>query len=137
MNENENERNERLSLLSDLIKMAKADKEIREIEFQFLLSIAAQLGVTKDEFKLLFEQYIEFRPPKLEFERIVQFQRLILLMNIDMNIDESELNYIRDLGIRMGLHPMATAEILKVMHEYPTKVIPPDRLIGIFKTFHN
>lgn len=134
---NENEKNERLSLLAELIKLAKADDEMREIEFQFLLSIAAQMGVTKEDFKTLFEQYIEFNPPKLEFERIIQFQRLVLLMNVDLDINETELEYIKDLGMRMGLHPMATSEVLKVMHDYPTKVIPPERLIAIFKTFHN
>lgn len=134
---NENEKNERLSLLAELIKLAKADDEIREIEFQFLLSIAAQMGVTKEDFKILFEQYIEFNPPKLEFERIIQFQRLVLLMNVDLDINETELEYIKDLGMRMGLHPMATSEVLRVMHDYPTKVIPPERLISIFKTFHN
>lgn len=133
----DDKRKERLSILSDLIKMAKADKEIRDIEFQFLLSIAGQLGVTKDDFKQLFEEYIEFNPPKMEFDRIIQFQRLILLMNIDLTIDKEELDYIKDLGMKMGLHPSATAEVLKVMHEYPNKVVPPERLIGIFKTFHN
>lgn len=134
---NDNEKNERLSLLSELIKMAKADNEVREVEFQFLLAIASQMGVTKDDFKALFEQYIEFNPPKIEFERIVQFQRLVLLMNVDLVIDEDEIEYIKDLGIRMGLHPMATNEVLKVMNEYENKVIPPDVLIGIFRTYHN
>lgn len=131
------EKNERKSLLAELIKMAKADKEIRDVEFNFLLAIASQLGVTKDEFKELFEQYIEFLPPKLEFDRILQFQRLVLLMNVDMEIDESELLYIKNLGIRMGLHPSATEEVLRRMHDYENKVIPPEKLIEIFKTFHN
>lgn len=134
---NDNEKNERLSLLSELIKMAKADDEVREVEFQFLLAIASQMGVTKDDFKALFEQYIEFNPPKIEFERIVQFQRLVLLMNVDLVIDEDEIAYIKDLGIRMGLHPMATNEVLKVMNEYENKVVPPEVLIGIFRTYHN
>ena len=133
----ENQKNERLSLLAELIKMAKADNEVRDVEFQFLFSLAAQMGVTKEDFKELFEQYIEFNPPKLEFERIIQFQRLVLLMNVDLEIDEDEILYIKDLGIRMGLHPMATNEVLKVMNEYENKVVPPDVLIQIFRTFHN
>lgn len=133
----ENQKNERLSLLAELIKMAKADNEVRDVEFQFLFSLAAQMGVTKEDFKELFEQYIEFNPPKLEFERIIQFQRLVLLMNVDLEIDEDEILYIKNLGIRMGLHPMATNEVLKVMNEYENKVVPPDVLIQIFRTFHN
>ena len=95
------------------------------------------MGVTKDEFKKLFEQYIEFSPPKLEVDRIIQFQRLILLMNIDLEVDENEVKYIKDLGIRMGLHPSATDEILNKMNEYDNKVVPPEKLLEIFKTFHN
>lgn len=137
MNMGENEKNERLSLIVELIKMAKSDNSIRDVEFEFLLTIATQMGVTKDEFKELFEAYIEFNPPKLEFDRIVQFQRLVLLMNVDLHIDEAEILYIKDLGMRMGLHPMATNEVLKVMNDYPNKVVPHEKLIQIFRTFHN
>ncbi|MFT5859085.1 MAG: hypothetical protein ACI865_001181 [Flavobacteriaceae bacterium] len=128
---------EKLSLMSELIQLAKADNTVQQVEFEFLLTLATQLGVTKSEFKELFEKNIAFNPPKLEFQRIVQFQRLILLMNVDLNIDASEMNYIKNLGIRMGLHPDATNEVMRLMMTYENKVVPPDVLIGIFKTFHN
>ena len=131
------EENEKLGLLAQLVKMAQADDKIRDIEFQFLLSLAAQMGVTKEEFKRLFEENIQFQPPKLESDRIIQFQRLILLMNVDLEIDEREMDYIKDLGIRMGLHPSATDTVLREMHNYENKIVPPARLIEIFSTFHN
>ncbi|MCJ8288668.1 MAG: TerB family tellurite resistance protein [Crocinitomicaceae bacterium] len=130
-------KNEKLGLLAQLIKMAQADQKIREIEFQFLLSLAAQMGVTKDDFKQLFEENIEFNPPRLEAERIVQFQRLILLMNVDLEIDDKEIEYIKDVGIRMGLHPSATNTVLEEMHNYKNKIIPPERLLEIFNIYHN
>jgi uncharacterized protein len=128
---------EKLSLMSELIKLAKSDKNVREIEFHFLISIAAQMGIGKNDFKRLFDEYIEFTPPKLEADRIIQFQRLILLMNVDLDISENEITQIKDLGIRMGLLPTATNEVLKRMHDYENKIIPPDELLSIFKTFHN
>lgn len=128
---------EKRSLLSDLVKLAKTDSEVREAEFQFLLSISAQLGITKDDFKEIFESYIEFNPPKIELDRIVQFQRLILLMNVDLDASEEEIIYIKDIGIRMGLHPAATNEVLVRMHEFPNKIVPPEILLEIFSTFHN
>ena len=128
---------EKLSLLSDLVKLARSDNDVRDVEFNFLLSIASQLGVTKKDFLDLFEQYIEFNPPKLEFDRIVQFQRLILLMNVDMYVDEEEVRYIKDIGIRMGLHPLATEEVLLRMNDFKNKIIPPEKLLEIFRTFHN
>jgi uncharacterized tellurite resistance protein B-like protein len=133
----EDKNKERLSLLAELIKMAKADDEVREIEFDFLLILAQQMGVSKEDFKLLFEQYIAFHPPKLEGERILQFQRLILIMNVDEDMSQEELDYIRELGIKMGLHSNATNEVLTIMNDYENKVVPPEKLISIFKTFHN
>ena len=58
-------------------------------------------------------------------------------MNVDLSIDDKEIYYIRDLGMRMGLHPSAIEQVLTEMHSHPNKVIPPDRLISIFRTFHN
>lgn len=131
------EENEKLGLLTQLIQMAQADKEIREVEFEFLLSLAAQMGVTKEEFKQLFEENIAFQPPRFEADRIMQFQRLILVMNVDLEIDDREMNYIKDLGIRMGLHPSATNTVLEEMHNYKNKIVPSARLIEIFSTYHN
>ncbi len=131
------EENEKLGLLTQLVQLAKADNEVRESEFQFLFSLASQMGITKEDFLRLFEENIDFQPPRLEAERIVQFQRLILLMNVDLEIDEREMSYIRNVGIRMGLQPSATNTVLREMHNYKNKIVPPARLIEIFSTYHN
>ena len=135
---NRNEENKiNKSLLAELIKLAQADNDVRDIEFQFLLTIASQLGVTVDDFKILFEQYIKFMPPKLEVDRIVQFHRLVLLMNVDLETSHLEINYIKDAGIRMGLNPLATEQVLSEMNSFPNKIIPPERLLEIFQLYHN
>jgi uncharacterized tellurite resistance protein B-like protein/alpha/beta superfamily hydrolase len=131
------EEDEKLSLLSDLVKLAKSDDNVREMEFQFLLSIASQLGVSKSDFLQIFDRFIAYNPPKLEADRILQLQRLILLMNVDSNISEKEIEYIKEAGMKMGLHPEAVAEVLRVMNDYPNRIIPPDNLIQIFKVYHN
>lgn len=128
---------EKLSLLSELIKLAKADENLRTEEFEFLYAIAKQLEVSDDDFKRLFDEYIEFTPPKNELDRIVQFQRLILMMNVDKKVSDKEILHIRQIGIRMGLAPRATDEVLTSMKEHENGMLPPDKLISIFKTFHN
>lgn len=133
----QNSHHEKLSLMSQLVKLARADKEVKESEYQFLQSIAFQLGIHEVDFKSLFEKYIDFVPPQLEFERIVQFHRLVLLMNVDQDTNEKEILTIKNLGMRMGLHPLAIAEVLDKMHTYPNKILPPEKLISIFKAFHN
>jgi hypothetical protein len=99
--------------------------------------IAGRLGIDRATCDKLFAEYIEFTPPKSEFERILQFHRLVLLMNIDQNIKNEELTFIKNLGIRMGLNPMATNKVLIEMHKYPGKLVPSDRLIEIFKQQYN
>lgn len=128
---------EKLSLLTELIKLARCDNEVREQEYKFLLSLAQSLNVSKEDFDSLFETYIEFTPPESEFERILQFHRLVLLMNVDLETSDLELAFLKDIGIRIGLNPNATNRVLAEMDNYPNKVIPPNRLIEIFKENYN
>jgi len=128
---------EKLSLLTELIKLARVDNELREKEYDFLLSVASSLNVAREEFDALFDEYIEFTPEKSEFDRILQFHRLVLLMNIDKETSEKELIHLKNIGIRIGLNPNATNKVLEVMNNYPNKVIPADTLIEIFKENYN
>lgn len=128
---------EKLSLLTELIKLARVDMEFREMEQQFLMSIALQLEITPEEFTGLFMQYIDFTPPENEFNRILQLQRLILLSNVDLENNSKELQFIKECGMKMGLNPIAVDEVLRRMHDYENKIIPPDALIEIFTRTYN
>ena len=128
---------EKLSLLTELIKLARIDNKVREQEYNFLQTIAKSLNVSKEDFDSLFEKYIEFTPPESEFERILQFHRLVLLMNVDKETSDLEVEFLKDIGIRIGLSPMATNRVLVEMNLYPDKIIPPDKMIEIFKEQYN
>ena len=58
-------------------------------------------------------------------------------MNVDQETSKSELEHIRNIGISMGLNPDATDRVLKEMYNYPDKVVPPERLIEIFRQQYN
>jgi hypothetical protein len=128
---------EKLSLLTELIRLASSDKTIREREYDFMLAISERLGISRAEYDKLFTANIEFTPPKSEFDRILQFHRLVLLMNIDQEAHRKELQILRDLGIRMGLSPLATEKVLTEMHNYEHKLIPAERLVAIFREQYN
>ena len=132
-----NTEKEKLSLLADMIALAKSDGNIKDIEYRFLLTVAEQLGLEKKTLDKLFTTKVENVPLKPESERILQFHRLVLLMNIDRSSSPREIEKIKDLGIHMGLNPLATNKVLEIMHHYPDKVIPPDVLVRIFKTYYN
>ena len=132
---------EKLSLLSEMIAFAKYDKEIRRIEYNFLLGVAKQLDISREDFEYLLENPITYTHLKSHSERIVQFHRLVLLMNIEQefNEDNNSAGVIKlyNFGLRMGLSHESITKVLYLMESFPNKIVPPDVLIDIFKTQYN
>lgn len=132
-----NTHEEKLSILSELIAFARADDVVKVSEYNFLFEIASQLGIDKHTFDQLFQQKADKIILKPQSERIVQFHRLLLLMNVDQEQHESELRRLHTIGLRMGLPPSAIDQVLTVMHQYPNKIIPAQVLLDIFKAHYN
>lgn len=128
---------EKLSILSEMISFAKVDGVVKDPEYQFLWGVASQLGVDRPSFDALFDNTTEHVIPKTEGARILQFHRLVLLMNVDQVQEETEIGRLHNIGLGMGLPPSAIDQVLTVMHQYPNKVIPPKVLIDIFKAHYN
>lgn len=128
---------EKLSALSQLIAFAKADNSIKHVEYEFLLAIANQIGVSKEDFDTLLDNPAPHVNLQHESQRIVQFHRLLLLMNVDRVIEAKELEKIHQLGLKMGLNIQAIDKTLEVMLQYENNNIPPEVLLGIFKTYYN
>ncbi len=128
---------EKLSILSEMIAFAKVDNLVKDPEYNFLLNVSKQLGVAREIFDGLFEKESEHLIPKTEAERILQFHRLVLLMNVDQVQEEVEIRRLHDMGLGMGLPPSAIDQVLSIMHKYPNNVVPPEVLIDIFKAHYN
>lgn len=128
---------EKLGLLKQLILVANADGKIKEAEYQLLLGLAANLGISKDEFELVFQPGVQAEMPKELGDRILQFHRMILLMNVDMDASPAEIDMIRKMGIMLGLNHQAIELVLSEMRTYPNNLIPPDRMVEIFTKYLN
>lgn len=124
-------------MITELIKLIRVDKRERDVEYGFLLKIAGQLGVSEAELVETFDKYADFVVPKNEPDRILQFYRLILVMNIDKEASNEEMNFIRNLGVKMGLPPEAIEKVFHIMNDYPNNTIPPEILESIFKKYDN
>src|SRR5690554_7729420 len=94
---------EKLSLLSEMISFAKSENDLKPIEYSFLLAIAKQLEISREDFDYLLEYPINYFPLKSHSERIVEFHRLVLLMNISEEHRHKERIKLFNYGIRMGL----------------------------------
>lgn len=131
---------EKLSLLSEMIAFAKYDKNIKHIEYKFLLGVAKQLDISREDFDYLIEHPINYIHLKSHSERIVQFHRLVLLMNIENNYEAGNSTgaiKLYNFGLRMGLSHESITKVLYLMESFPNKIVPPDVLIDIFKTQYN
>ena len=132
---------EKLSLLSEMIAFAKYDKDIKNIEYNFLLGVAKQLDISREDFEYLLEHPVSYTHLKSHSERIVQFHRLVLLMNIEQEYGgDNNSNGVKKLynfGLRMGLSHESITKVLYLMESFPNKIVPPDVLIDIFKTQYN
>ncbi|SDB20219.1 hypothetical protein SAMN03097699_0071 [Flavobacteriaceae bacterium MAR_2010_188] len=128
---------EKLSLLSEMISFAQTDASIKSIEYKFLLGVAKQLEISRDDFDYLFEHPVTYVHLKSHSERIVQFHRLVLLMNLDKDISKKELVKLYNFGLRMGLSNESISRVLDLMESFPNKIVPPDFLIDIFKVQYN
>lgn len=120
-----------------MISFAKVDNLVKEPEYNFLLGVAQQLGVQQEDFNELFDQESEHLIPKTNAERILQFHRLVLLMNVDQVQEDVEIRRLHNIGLGMGLPPTAIGQVLSIMHKYPNNVVPPEVLIDIFKAHYN
>ncbi|MET6990144.1 TerB family tellurite resistance protein [Sediminicola arcticus] len=128
---------EKLSILSEMIAFARVDHSVKTEEYNFLLNVANQLGVDKQTFDSLFGKTAMPVFLKSEAERILQFHRLVLLMNVDSSDSSLEVALLHNIGLGMGLPPSAIEQVLTIMHRYPDKIIPPEILINIFKIHYN
>lgn len=132
-----NTEKEKLSILSEMISFARLGNTLKQVEYDFLFNVSQRLGVRKTVFDDLFKTEAEHVIPKSQAERLVQFNRLILLMNVDNTQELNEIRRLHDIGLAMGLPPSAIEQVLSIMHNYPNKVVPPEVIISIFKAHYN
>jgi len=130
-------KDEKLSLLSEMIEFARMDNVIKDEEYNFIIAVASQLGITEEEIGYLIRNSVDKQTLQPESQRILQFHRLVLLMNVDQEASLIEKKSIKNIGLQMGLRGEAIDAVLKEMHNYPNKVIPPKELIDIFARFYN
>jgi len=128
---------EKLSLLQDLILLSKLDDKVSFMEENFIYTIASGLGISEIELNQLKENPIPVNFQENEMDRITHLYRLILLMGVDNNRDQKEIQFCKEVGLRMGLNPIATREVIEKIIASETGTLPPNDIIKIFKTYHN
>ncbi|MBP6551174.1 MAG: excinuclease ABC subunit B [Flavobacterium sp.] len=128
---------EKRSLLLEMIAFSTVDGQLHKREYEFLSIVAQELNIEKEVFNDLFHQELPQTIVKSEFGRIQQFYRLALLMHSDGVLHTKEDHAIQQITLNMGLNPLATKRILKIMKKGTNPIINPELLLQIFKEQHN
>ena len=128
---------EKLSLLSEMIAFSKGDTNLKPIEFNFLLAVAKQLEVSREDFDYLISNPINGIVLKSHSERIVQFHRLVLLAHLDSKRSGKDEAKLFNYGLKMGLNHESIMRVLYLMDGFPDRVVPAEVLIDIFRTQYN
>lgn len=128
---------DKLGILTELVKMANTDGQLHENEYQLITAMAGMLGLNETYVEIVLKKEFDYQKPSSEFERIIQFHRLVLVANVDMNVDSLELDQLREAGLLMGLRPEAIERVLKEMTKHPNGMIPAEDMVQLFQTYHN
>lgn len=126
-------RAEKISLLSELISFALVDGELHDKEYDFLHLLSQELKIEKPAFMDLFRKQDKFIPIKQDFQRILHFYKLALLMYCDNVVHKSEDVSIHLKGIKLGLNPVAMNRILDIMKAAPNHILSPEIVICAFQ----
>ncbi|MEN2400915.1 excinuclease ABC subunit B [Flavobacterium sp. MC2016-06] len=132
-----NTKEEKRSLLLEMIAFSTVDGQLHKREYDFLWIVAQELSIDKSTFLDLFHQENPPQVLKSEFQRIQQFYRLALLMHCDGILHEKEAKAIQQIAIEMGLYPGAVKRVLDLMKKAPNAIIDPNLLLRVFQEQHN
>jgi len=110
---------------------------LRRKNFIVVKMYSRELNISEEEIGYLVRNNAAKKTLQPESQRILQFHRLVLLMNVDQETSQVEIHKIREMGLHMGLRSEAIDTVLKEMHKYPNKVVPPKELLEIFTRFYN
>jgi uncharacterized tellurite resistance protein B-like protein len=128
---------EKRSIISELIELSKVDGHVSDEEVKMIKTMGNMIGMSDAEILDCFKNPAPFDPETNAADRIIQFHRMVLLMNVDGEVHASELNHLRKIGVKMGLNPNAVSEVLTRMYDYPNNLIPSDELIRIYSKYMN
>jgi len=130
---------EKISILSELILMAHADKHIKKEELAFINTIGKRLELDESELAYMIEhpEELEIAVPKQFVKRVVHFHRLMLMMHIDGHVDKTELQLLHETALRYGIRKSTVDTLLTTMEKYPHGEIPPTELLAIHDRNNN
>ncbi|TLX72624.1 hypothetical protein E9993_17460 [Labilibacter sediminis] len=102
--------------LAVLIKMAKADGQVKGSEDMFLRLMARKLNISISDFEEIYENADKYTyiPPANQEDRFVMFYMIIQMMKMDLSVDVEEIDFCKELGKKLEISDEKVEAIIKV-----------------------
>ena len=126
-------REERISILSELIEMAKSDDVLKKTEYDFILDVSKELNLDMETVENLIKNTTAKNFKRTLKDSIYQLHRLIVMMNIDGHQHHLEVERLQVIGLRMGLKPSVILKVIEEVNKYPGKVVSAETLFSFTK----
>lgn len=121
-----------------LIKQAKLDNRLEEIEIVYIQAVANSYDIDlKRVLELEDPENFNFCLPQAENKRMAILYHLLFLSKKDLQIDETEINFIQKMGFHLGIREEVILELIEVMQEHIGEVVPSEALLAVFKPYLN
>lgn len=131
-------RAENLGLMHQLVQVARSDRKLHGAELSFLKRLGNMLELGQDEMERAFsDEPIDFVPPSLEHYRLLQFYRMVLIMNVNLQVEDAEMQLVRNMGTKMGLSAVLIEAVFDEMKKAEGGIIPEEKLVSIFRSVNN
>jgi uncharacterized tellurite resistance protein B-like protein len=121
--------------VANLIKVAKADRELTQEEVMFIKSIAIKLEISSNEFNqiALNSESIKEATPFNQDIKIKLFYDVLTLMIIDTDAHEEEEQLCKEIGKTLGFNEAQIYRAIKLSKENLETVVTPDQIAEIIQ----
>ncbi len=127
------------SIIALLLKLSQSDDDWDTRELAFIRDIGYKMGLeTHDvaEINAGLENF-ELVPPKSENERMEIMYYLLFFMKVDGQVTKPEEEMVTGVGLRLGIRPELTGELIGIIKDHINKEIPVDRMLSLIKKYLN
>ena len=122
------QKNIKKSELHLLLELARADNRMHINEDKFMRKVANRLDLSDEEFDEVkfYPERFKFSLPKNEADKFKCFVDLLNLMKVDDDIARTEIDFVKRIGLMMGINIPLTDDLIAVMEKFIGKDVPYD-----------
>jgi len=123
---------QKINLLKQLVKMAKADGVFKFVELKYLTEVAEMMGISHKILDEIIADDTLTSLPTTKTEKARQIYRLAVMMKVDNDIAFQEKKLLKDMAVILNLHPQDVDHMLEAMKQNKGEMLLNDQLKQIF-----